>query len=121
VRDGEGKNFGWRVYEGNERYSRRESAPNAVPPVMTFRHADGNCSITGGLVVRDRAVPAAYGRYLFGDFCKGQILAARLRLPRSSARRTGLVVDSLSSFGEDGRGRVYVVSLDGPVYRLAAR
>jgi hypothetical protein len=29
-------------------------------------------------------------------------------------------VDSLSSFGEDARGRIYVVSLAGPVYRLAA-
>jgi glucose/arabinose dehydrogenase len=121
VHDGEGKNFGWRVYEGNSRYHRGESAPGAVGPVMTFRHSDGNCSITGGVVVRDRAVPAAYGRYLFGDFCKGNILAARLKLPRSHPYRTGLEVGSLSSFGVDARGRVYVVSLDGPVYRLAAR
>jgi glucose/arabinose dehydrogenase len=120
VHDGAGANFGWRVYEGDRRYHRGESAPGAVGPVMTFRHSDGNCSITGGVVVRDRAVPAAYGRYLFGDYCKGDILSARLKLPRSTAQRTGLEVDSLSSFGEDARGRVYVVSLDGPVYRLAA-
>ena len=30
-------------------------------------------------------------------------------------------VPELSSFGEDGQGRVYVVSLAGPVYRLAPR
>jgi hypothetical protein len=29
-------------------------------------------------------------------------------------------VESLASFGEDARGRIYVVSLSGPVYRLAA-
>ncbi len=121
VRDGEGVNFGWRVWEGNSRYRGDEAAPGHVRPVMTFSHDDGNCSITGGVVVRDRAVPAAYGRYLFGDFCKGQILAARLKMPTSDPYRTGLEVDSLSSFGEDGRGRVYLVSLDGPVYRLAAR
>jgi hypothetical protein len=28
-------------------------------------------------------------------------------------------VDGLSSFGEDAAGRVYAVSLAGPVYRLA--
>jgi glucose/arabinose dehydrogenase len=121
VDDGKGVNFGWRVFEGDRRYQRGESAPGAVGPVMTFRHADGNCSITGGVVVRDRAVPAAYGRYLFGDYCKGEILAARLARPRSVAHRTGLKVASLSSFGTDARGRVYVVSLNGPVYRLAAR
>jgi hypothetical protein len=30
-------------------------------------------------------------------------------------------VSALSSFGEDARGRVYVTSLEGPVFRLAAR
>ena len=121
VHDGRGKNFGWRVFEGNDRYNAAERAPGAVRPVMTFRHSDGWCSITGGVVVRDRAVPAAYGRYLFGDFCKGDILSAKLRQPRSTPRRTGLRVGNLSSFGVDARGRVYAVSLSGPVYRLASK
>ena len=30
----------------------------------------------------------------------------------------GLQVPSISSFGEDQRGRIYAVSLDGPVFRL---
>jgi len=119
---GAGANFGWRVFEGRSRYAPDEEAPGAIEPVMTFAQTDGYCSITGGVVVRDRKVPGAYGRYLFGDFCKGQILSAKLRTPRvQSLRRTGLKVSGLSSFGEDARGRVYVVSLNGPVYRLAAR
>jgi hypothetical protein len=36
-------------------------------------------------------------------------------------RRVGLTVPSLSSFGQDASGRVYAVSLNGPVYRLQAR
>ena len=32
-----------------------------------------------------------------------------------------LKVESLSTFGEDGRGRVYAASLNGPVYRLVNR
>ena len=32
-----------------------------------------------------------------------------------------LKVESLSSFGEDARGRVYAASLNGPVYRLVQR
>ena len=34
---------------------------------------------------------------------------------------TMLEVESLSSFGEDAQGRVYALSLDGPVYRLVER
>ncbi|MEJ7894331.1 MAG: PQQ-dependent sugar dehydrogenase [Solirubrobacteraceae bacterium] len=119
--DGAGANFGWRVFEGSSRYASGEEAPGHVPPVMTFSHDDGNCSITGGVVVRDKRVRGAFGRYVFGDFCKGDILSAKLALPKSTPRKTGLEVDQLSSFGEDGRGRVYVTSLSGPVYRLAAR
>ena len=119
---GKGANFGWRPYEGNLRLRPDESAPGHVRPVITRSHNAGWCSITGGVVVRDRAVPALYGRYVFGDFCKGRIYSARLAGRRArEVRRTRLRVSSLSSFGQDGRGRVYATSLDGAVYRIAAR
>ena len=67
-------------------------------------------------------MPALYGRYVFGDFCRGRIESARLRPGGATQQRTTrLNVPNLSSFGEDARGRVYAVSLDGPVYRIAAR
>jgi glucose/arabinose dehydrogenase len=122
VRSGRGKNFGWRPFEGRRRYTPGESAPGHVRPVIQRFHDDGNCSITGGVVVRDRAVPALFGRYVFGDLCLGRIESAKLRPGRATQqRRTRLRVPMLSSFGEDARGRVYAVSLDGPVYRIAAR
>jgi hypothetical protein len=90
--------------------------------VITRSHGDGWCSITGGVVVRDPSLPALRGRYVFGDFCKGRILSAKLSAGRArSVRKTPLKVDNLSSFGEDARGRVYAVSLSGSVFRLAAR
>jgi glucose/arabinose dehydrogenase len=119
---GRGANFGWRPFEGRSRYASGESAPRHVPPVITRSHGDGWCSITGGVVVRDPQLPALRGRYVFGDFCKGRILSAKLSAGRArSVRATPLKVDSLSSFGEDARGRVYAVSLGGSVFRLAAR
>jgi glucose/arabinose dehydrogenase len=122
VRSGRGKNFGWRPFEGRRRYTPGESAPGHVRPVIQRFHDDGNCSITGGVVVRDRSVPALYGRYVFGDFCVGRVESAKLRRGRATRqRRTRLRVPMLSSFGEDARGRVYVTSLNGPVYRIAAR
>ena len=114
-----GANFGWRVFEGTARYSPGEKAPGAVKPVITESHADGNCSITGGVVVRDPALKAWSGRYVFGDYCRGVIQTAKL--PGGKVTDRKLKVESLSSFGEDARGRVYATSLNGPVYRLVQR
>jgi glucose/arabinose dehydrogenase len=121
-----GANYGWRPLEGRRRtpgISAAESAPDAVAPVLELTHDDGNCSVTGGYVVRDKRLAALAGRYVYGDFCKGRLRSARLSAGSVSddAAVPGVAtVDQLSSFGEDARGRVYVVSLDGPVYRLAA-
>ena len=96
--------------------------PGHVRPVLELSHDDGNCSVTGGYVVRDRSLGGLAGRYVYGDFCKGQIRAVRLSAGSATGDRSlGLqTVEELSSFGEDANGRVYVVSLGGPVYRLAA-
>jgi glucose/arabinose dehydrogenase len=119
---GRGANFGWRPFEGRSRYTAGEQAPGHVPPVIVRKHSDGNCSITGGVVVRDPRLTGLLGRYLFGDFCRGRIESARLAPGRASGvRRTSLKVSSLASFGEDAQGRVYAVSLDGPVYRIVPR
>ena len=118
---GRGANFGWRPFEGRSRYTEGESAPGAIAPVIVRAHSEGNCSITGGVVVRDRSL-SLRGRYVFADFCRGRIESARLTPGRArDVRNTSLKVSSLSSFGEDAQGRVYVVSLEGPVYRIVPR
>jgi hypothetical protein len=92
-----------------------------VPPVITHSHSGTNfCSITGGYVIRDRSLRGSrfFGRYVYGDYCDGRLRIARLHRPRSASKLTGLRVSSLASFGEDGRGRVYAVSLNGPIYRI---
>jgi glucose/arabinose dehydrogenase len=116
-----GANYGWRPYEGTSRNFPDESAPGHVPPVLELSHDDGNCSITGGYVVRDPRLPALAGRYVYADFCKGQLRSARLSPGDASDDRALNVskVRQLSSFGEDARRRVYVMSLGGSVYRLS--
>jgi glucose/arabinose dehydrogenase len=116
-----GYNFGWDTFEGREPYE-SGSAPGHVAPVLQHSHDEGFCSITGGYVMRDRSLGNGWtGRYIYGDYCEGTLRVAALRRPSASSRATGLHVDSLVSFGEDGRGRVYAVSLDGPVYRIGRR
>src|SRR5829696_4264259 len=112
-----GANFGWSVFEGNRRF-RGGSARGHDRPVIQHSHSAGWCSIIGGFVVRDRSSDL-YGRYVYGDFCKGDLYSARLGSGGArGVRRVGLNVPNLASFGEDTEGHVYAASLRGAVYRL---
>jgi glucose/arabinose dehydrogenase len=115
-----GANFGWSAFEGNERFDTGQDAEGAIPPVLTYPLTDA-CAVTGGYVVRDESLRSLYGRYLYGDFCVGELRSfpARPGTEAEDDRPLGLEVPQLSSFGEDNRGRIYAVSLNGPVYRLA--
>jgi glucose/arabinose dehydrogenase len=116
-----GYNFGWSVFEGRNDYN-AGSAPRHLPPVIDHSQDEGFCSIIGGYVIRDRSLGRGwYGRYIYGDFCQPSLRLARLQRGRASSRATRLRVPNLASFGEDGRGRVYAVSLSGPVYRIGRR
>jgi glucose/arabinose dehydrogenase len=116
-----GYNFGWSVFEGRNDYN-AGSAPRHLPPVIDHSQDEGFCSIIGGYVIRDRSLGRGwYGRYIYGDFCQPSLRLARLQRGRASSRATRLRVPNLASFGEDGRGRVYAVSLSGAVYRIGRR
>jgi hypothetical protein len=116
-----GRNFGWSCFEGRRRFDASRSCPGAVGPVLDYGRSGGECSVTGGVVSRDPRVPDLAGRYVYGDFCAGRLRSFRIQGGRAADDRgLGLRVASLSSFGEDARGRVYAASLDGPVYRLVA-
>ena len=113
-----GNNFGWSAFEGTERVNEDQRAPNMVPPILVYGHGEG-CSVTGGYVVRDPSLPSMTGRYVYGDFCAGELRSFRPTVRRAvDDKPVGLEVSSLSSFGEDNEGHVYAVSLDGPVHRL---
>ncbi len=119
-----GVNFGWDRFEGRGRNGNGSSpsAPGHRPPVLQQNHDGGYCSITGGYVIRDKGLGSLYGAYVYGDFCEPHLRVARLRSGRARGdRRLGPQVSQLASFGEDARGRVYAMSLDGAVYRLARR
>jgi len=118
---GRGANFGWSAYEGLDRLNHDQQATNALPPVLVYGH-DAGCSITGGYVARDRGLRSLYGRYLYGDFCAGQLRSFAATPGRRAIDDRGLdlKVPLLSSFGEDNAGHLYATSLEGPVYRLMA-
>jgi hypothetical protein len=117
-----GYNFGWSVFEGRSHYN-SGSAPHAIGPVIQHSHSGGYCSVIGGYVIRDKSLgKRLYGKYVYGDLCNSRLRVAALRPGRVRADRTlGPKVSQLDSFGEDGIGRVYAISLGGAVYRLAPR
>jgi glucose/arabinose dehydrogenase len=114
---GAGANYGWPFLEGDRR--KRPGGEGLTAPVLTRRHGPRVCALIGGLVVRDTRLPSLRGRYLYGDFCTGEVRSARLGLPRAAGdRREPVTVPGLDAFTPDARGRIYAVSVLGPVYRL---
>jgi hypothetical protein len=115
-------NYGWRVWEGRSRYTsgqRVNRYGKLVFPIVVYSHNLG-CSITGGYVYRGRSVPAARGRYFYGDYCSGRIWSLRASNGRLQNKRLEpMRVSSLSSWGEDASGELYAVSLVGRIYKLS--
>jgi glucose/arabinose dehydrogenase len=103
-------NFGWPFFEGRER--RMAGGPAGLTgPALAIRHSARACAIVGGRFRR--------GRFLYGDLCSGEIRSVRLGATRARDNRSEhATVPYLVSFGRDGGGRLYAVSLFGRVYRL---
>jgi glucose/arabinose dehydrogenase len=123
-----GANFGWDALEGFHSYEDENSGTpdpgGTVKPIFAYSHArgGGSCSIIGGYVVRDPHLRGLRGRYVYADLCEGQLRSLVPHLKKASGdRKLGLHVESPSSFGEDDQHRLYVASIEGPVYRLVAR
>jgi len=126
-----GANFGWDHFEGDHRfnYPGDNEAPRPKrryrPPIFEYEHtaskceSAGGCAIIGGYIVRSPGLGSLRGRYLYADAYKGQL---RSFVPhRHHGRRDralGIHVAHPSSFGRGPRRRIYVASLNGPVYRL---
>ncbi|HEY7420947.1 MAG TPA: PQQ-dependent sugar dehydrogenase [Gaiellaceae bacterium] len=115
-------NYGWSRYEGYSVYAAKHRYTNVggkVKPVAVYSHSHG-CSISGGYVYRGTAVPAARGRYFYGDYCTGTISSFRVgKHGRASTPVASGNVSSVSSFGVDGNGELYALSLDGTLYKLS--
>jgi len=112
-----GANYGWRVFEGNHCTGNDAglcSFSSFSPPIAEYSHSGGRCSITGGYVYRGAQASLPFGAYVFADFCTGEIFLLQ-------GKRQSLLMDtamSISSFGEDESGEIYVVDIGGSVFRF---
>lgn len=124
-----GANLGWSGYEGTKVYESGRIPDRSIPPVYEELRSDESCAVTGGLVYRGAKIPALRGAYLLSDLCRGGIRAIRVETPDAEPADIGRVTDhaqlpgsdsvtQVIAFGADADGEVYVLSLDGGVYRL---
>jgi glucose/arabinose dehydrogenase len=116
-----GENYGWRYREGTRAYS-GEAIPadtTVVDPFAEYSHGEGGCSVTGGYVYRGALLPELSGVYFFGDYCSGLVWTS---IPDGTGGwQTQLAMETnltISSFGEDDAGELYLVSHSGAVFRL---
>jgi hypothetical protein len=82
----------------------------------------GACATIGGYVYRGTKVPAARGRYFFGDYCTGWIQSLKRDAkgrPANLVRAKG-IAEQLTSFGEDANGELYAVTAAGDLWGLVA-
>ena len=123
IRAGElgGFNFGWPILEGTHCFQAASCDPaGTVLPVLEYSHASGHCSITGGSIYRGPQFPVLHGIYFYGDFCSGVIWAATSTGDGWTASEVLRSGKSISSFGEDAAGELYLTDLAGGLYQVTA-
>jgi glucose/arabinose dehydrogenase len=117
-----GANFGWPQFEGELVFDNDRPGPDpATFPILTYSHAGGRCTVIGGYFVHDPSLPSFEDRYLYGDFCTGEIRSFVAGIADQQAiddRPTGLTLPGLTSFGLGFNGQIYFTQLSGRVSRL---
>jgi glucose/arabinose dehydrogenase len=118
-----GQNYGWSVMEGPVCFRRPDCNRTGLTlPVASYTHSGGRCTVVGGYVYRGHDQPALRGIYLFGDFCTGEIFALDAAHPRAGFAKVLDTDLSISSFGEDDRGELYLTSLGtGQLFQVMGR
>jgi glucose/arabinose dehydrogenase len=113
------RNYGWGYMEGNHHVTGKPPEPaNHTRPVYEYSHGSGGCVVTGGYVYRGSRIPGLIGTYVFADYCIGDLWGLTRVNDQFPFRALGPEADNIASFGQDNEGELYVVSLDGPVFRI---
>jgi glucose/arabinose dehydrogenase len=130
-----GENYGWRLREGAIATPRNgvggPAPPGAIEPIYDYTHGGGasqGFSITGGYVYRG-PVADIQGHYFFADYVTDRIWSFHYdgsNQTQFTDRTAQFAPDvgsmqKISSFGEDGSGDLYIVSLSGEIFRIVGQ
>lgn len=119
---GRGLNYGWRLMEGSVCFNPATNCNNGnlTLPIVEYTHDNRACSVTGGYVYRGQAIPVVQGTYFYADFCAGFVRSFRFN-NGSTLEQTEwplLAAPSITSFGQDGSGELYILTKGGTVSRI---
>ena len=110
-----GENYGWRIVEGAHCFNPATACARErlTAPAYEYSQSEG-CSVTGGYVYRGPTLAELVGTYFFADYCAGTIWGLARDADGAWARTTILETGfSVSSFGEDEAGELYVLDYSG--------
>ncbi|MBK8500417.1 MAG: PQQ-dependent sugar dehydrogenase [Flavobacteriales bacterium] len=118
-------NFGWRCREGtitnaNVSQANCGMAADYDEPVIDHDQADGWCAVIGGRVYRGTRYPSLYGRYIYSDYCHGQLYS----LHHNGSNWVSDTLTSTGAFGiaciaEDAAGELYALNTEtGAIMRI---
>lgn len=127
-----GKNYGWRCMEGTSCTGLTGCTCGSAAltnPIHTYANSGSFCSITGGEVYRGCGLPSLDGTYFFSDYCANVIRS--FNYPGSGTigavdRTTdmapggGLAINSVTSYGRDAFGELYIVDQGGEVFKICS-
>lgn len=128
-----GRNYGWSIREGMHPFNtqRQPAYTPLTDPIWEYGRALGG-SITGGYVYRGTMLGCDFfGRYFYGDFVSRRLFSIALVIDPNTGEATATnpvehtadvggtgLVGSLSSFGVDANGELYLVDYNGTIRRL---
>jgi glucose/arabinose dehydrogenase len=120
-----GYNFGWSDMEGTRCFHQQDCNPDDyTSPVVTYTHEEG-LSITGGFVYRGSEIPELDGTYFYSDWVSQWIrgfkfVDGQVTEEKDWTEDLGGKVGSVTTFGLDGHGELYLATYEGGVYKFTA-
>ena len=125
-----GRNYGWRRMEGSACFNPSSNCNDGTLtlPVHEYGRDNGSCSVTGGYVYRG-PIETIFGHYFFADFCSNGVFSFVWDGAGGVSQLTNRTQElappggfrSITSFGEDGAGELYIVQFGdagGEVFRI---
>lgn len=116
-------NYGWRLMEGFLCFNPSSNCDSGglTLPVLDYPQTGGACSVIGGYVYRGTAIPSLQGTYFYADLCAGFVRSFRYRNAQATDQFEWPSLSpgpSITSFGEDAQGELYIMTLSGGLWRI---
>ena len=116
-----GLNYGWNTMEANHCFpiGTNCNSEGLEPPIWEYElYVNGVCSITGGFVYRGNTIYSLQGKYIYGDWCTGDIWALTYSEDGNHTNEHLMVSGiNITTFGLDQNNELLLTG-NGNIYKL---